>query len=288
MFFHRIVCQTMGGWYSVGLVKGLMVLASLFTEGGYDMGKKRFQAEVPHVLIEAVANEQLKGKPDKFIPGTDQMQQLASWDKAERFIERYSKFTNSLNSAPKMRIEDTRAIDMITGKPLSDTNRMHSDAPLPVVRAIINAALENGLDPYTELARAMQETRFKNHNVFTDHTERLAKVYGKYGDYTIDEFVNASMQTVKEKNQIARSLGKTKEEDVLQAWNGYGTVDEKAYPSLYGVKTPIDFNKTPIYGQRLVDLRENVIKKNEELVGMVERARQMMKLTDAGKSLGEL
>jgi hypothetical protein len=68
---------------------------------------------------------------------------------------------------------------------------------------------------------------------------------------------------------------------MIQAYNGLGKITpqtEKGYhgfemAKIYGVPLPkagIDMRKNPLYGKRVIDLRDNVIKKNPELVRYVE------------------
>lgn len=75
-----------------------------------------------------------------------------------------------------------------------------------------------------------------------------------------------------------RPKNKVTEAEQIQGWNGYGTItpDNNEYPSgkLYGVDLPIDFDKDPVYGKTIINLRDSVIKQNPEVVRIVEQARK--------------
>ena len=63
------------------------------------------------------------------------------------------------------------------------------------------------------------------------------------------------------------------DEEVIQAWNGYGKPNPSVYGEfMYGKKLSEmePMSKNPIYGRIVVNLRDSVIKKNPEIVKMVE------------------
>jgi hypothetical protein len=75
------------------------------------------------------------------------------------------------------------------------------------------------------------------------------------------------MLFLKDKMDYGKKLGKKTEAELIQAWNGYGKITPKSEYGgnmYYGIdvsKNPINMNKTPVYGDRIIDIRENVIKK---------------------------
>ena len=97
--------------------------------------------------------------------------------------------------------------------------------------------------------------------------EKLSK-----GDYThtVKEDADVQLDFLKEKLDYAKRLGKIAPEDVIQAWNGYGRV--KA--GLYGSKDSIDMAKNPVYGKRVLDIIDNILKKNPEIVKMIENVKK--------------
>jgi len=172
--------------------------------------------------------------------------------------------TQKEDSSPaKIRIRDNRTTDATTGQPLKDTARFHAQTDVPYVQQVAATARKHGIDPYTALALNLAETRFdpeKRSNPF------MMGNYNPYGD-VVDE----SMKTLADKLALAKKLGKTKEEDQLQMWNGTGKVAGKGL--IYGVdtdKTPIDMSKTPLYGKRVIDLRERVLKQNPDIKKAVD------------------
>jgi len=80
--------------------------------------------------------------------------------------------------------------------------------------------------------------------------------------------IETFMKVFKHKMEYSAKLGKTTEEDLIQGYNGYGKL--KNTGNLYGMKDPvIDFAKNPVYGKKIVDLRENIIKKSPEIMAML-------------------
>jgi hypothetical protein len=166
-------------------------------------------------------------------------------------------------SPAKIKIRDTRTTDAVTGQPLKDTARFHAQTDVSHIQQVVSTARKHGIDPYTALALNLAETRFDpelKNNPF------MMGNYNPYGD-VIDE----SMKTLAEKLTLAKKLGKTKEEEQLQLWNGTGKVSGKGF--VYGIdtdKTPIDMSKTPLYGKRVIDLRERVLKQNADIKKVVD------------------
>jgi hypothetical protein len=165
--------------------------------------------------------------------------------------------------APKIKLQDQRAVEKATGVPLSDKSRFNAEVDSQYVKQVVATARKHGIDPYTALAVNLAETRFdpeKAQNPF------MLGNYNPYGD-VLDE----SMKFMAGKLKYGKDLGKKKEEEILQAWNGYGQL--KGMGNMYGIdtnKTPIDMNNNPVYGNRIIDLRENVIKKNPQLQELVD------------------
>jgi hypothetical protein len=62
----------------------------------------------------------------------------------------------------------------------------------------------------------------------------------------------------------------------IQAFNGLGIL--KPLPgstSMYGIPLPIDTRKNPVYGKRVIDLRENVIKPNKDIQALIAQLTQV-------------
>jgi hypothetical protein len=166
-------------------------------------------------------------------------------------------------AAPKkVSIKDTRQVDAATGLPLKDTSKFHAEADIDHIKNVVISARKHGINPYTALAVNLAETRFADpQNPF------MLGNYNSYGD-VIDE----SIKFMSDKQKYAKRLGKTKEADVIQAWNGYGTL--RGQGLMYGIDTnkePIDMNANPIYGKRVIDLRDRVLRKNPEINSLVDQ-----------------
>jgi hypothetical protein len=171
-------------------------------------------------------------------------------------------------------ITDNRKIDTITGLPMTDTNRMHGDVDSRYVKRIVEKAKEYGIDPYTALAMNLQETRFEDKYSDNPFFVISLKDQEEADSFTKDP-IDVSMKMLRDKHDLAKRLGKTKDEDVIQAWNGYGKIGPNfGYDKFYGIdvsKEPIDMNQNPVYGKRIVDLRDNILKQNPEITELVNK-----------------
>ncbi len=182
------------------------------------------------------------------------------------------------NKTESIKINDNRLIDAANGGQLKDSSRFNVDADKEVMQDIISAAKQHGVDPYTAVAMALQETRLSSYgdnegNPF--HAWGDTDVWGK----TNAETVSNSMKALKNKFAYAGKLGKQTEAEQIQSWNGYGKIGkttEGRQNSFYGIdvsQTPLDLNTNPVYGKRVIDLRDNVIKKNPAIVQMIESSK---------------
>lgn len=75
-------------------------------------------------------------------------------------------------------------------------------------------------------------------------------------------------QVLKQKFDYAKRLGYKDEVNQIQAFNGLGVLQSQELPQ-YGIKGNIDMRKTPVYGNRVKELRENVIKINPQIQKMI-------------------
>lgn len=182
----------------------------------------------------------------------------------------------------RIAIKDTREKDLVTGEELPDTKRLSVEADSELVRKIARKANEYGIDPYTALAIAHQETGFSD-DYYGNPMNLLSG--GRLNPDTAEEdFVELSMLEMQDKMKIAERLGKKTDEEIIQAWNGYGKITSESFggkvKKVYGIdvtKEPIDMSKNPVYGKRVVDIRENIIKKNPEIRRIVEETQTKKK-----------
>lgn len=178
---------------------------------------------------------------------------------------------------PSIRVEDLRRINATTGKAINpNTDITSGNYEKDTIKNIVNASLKHKSDPYTALAIGLQETKLGKSD------DNIGHIIGKQAD----QVTNASTEeealvlALKDKLEYAKRLGIKNEEGALQAYNGLGRVfpqTEKGYhgfemKKIYGVDVPkegIDMRKNPLYGKRVVDLRDNVLRKNPELVNYI-------------------
>lgn len=172
-------------------------------------------------------------------------------------------------------VKDTRKIDLVTQKEVGDKSRLHTNIDSARARHIVRKAKEHGIDPYTALAVAYQETGFKDD--YADNPFNLLSG-GRLNENTANEdFVDLSMKEMQDKQKLAERLGKTTEEDIIQAWNGYGKISNESFggkvKKVYGLDVtdaPLDMNTNPVYGRRVVDIRDNILKTNPDIVRLVD------------------
>lgn len=190
--------------------------------------------------------------------------------------------------------------------PLPPDPMLLKDADKEIMTKLIKAAKQKGIDPYTAVAIGLQETGIRNtiHSGFGVNPLHMNTFELQYKGNAMER----SLEFLKEKFEYAKKLGKKDEADILQAWNGYGkiapdpdtealdkyvsewedknnkTMSRQDYKKLhtkfrkptgkmYGIEytrdKPLDFNDNPVYGKRVIDIRENVIKKSPEIINLI-------------------
>jgi hypothetical protein len=162
-----------------------------------------------------------------------------------------------------IKIRDTRQIDQLSGQPLKDTAKFHANPDVNYIKQVVATARKHGVDPYTALAVNLAETKFDPEKM--DNPFMLGN-YDPQSD-PVEQGVKFLANTL----ATAKKMGKTNEADQLQMWNGTGKIAGKGI--MYGIdtdKTPIDMSKTPLYGKRVIDLRDNVLKKNPDFTKVVD------------------
>lgn len=174
-------------------------------------------------------------------------------------------------------IKDTRKTDAVSGLPVNDKNKQDVTINPDVVGKIIKEAKSQGVDPYTALAVAHQETKLG-----TQGEEAETNPFHLLGGGKTDDAIKEGVSFLKQKLDYGKKLGKTDEASQIQAYNGYGKVGmntEGKQKSMYGLdlsKGNIDMNTNPVYGKRIMDIRDNILKKNPDILNMVEPKQQSM------------
>ena len=178
----------------------------------------------------------------------------------------------------KIEIVDNRKVNATTGKPINPNVDLTSGKyNQDTIKKIVVAANKIGIDPYTALSVGLQETKLGTTDGNIGHTIGKQDVNTKDIKSSEEYFVNV----LKSKMDYANKLGIKDEDTILQTYNGLGKVypeTEQNYhgfkmKKVYGVDVPkegIDMRKNPLYGKRIVDLRDNVLKQNPDLVKYVD------------------
>lgn len=210
------------------------------------------------------------------------------------------------NAPPKIKIDDKRTIEATSGKQVDQKSNFSGSYDPDIIKDMITVAKQKGIDPYTFLAMGMQETTLgqqqfhKNvemDNNYLGYPEARLNVLaaddidwdkvdnknwdGKSESDKRQYILGLSADLLKQKLTTADKIGYKNEANKLQVWNGTGNISGKAWDSppkqIYGVDVPpegIDPKKNPLFGKRIIDLRDNIIKQNPEIVKMVEGDKQ--------------
>lgn len=213
--------------------------------------------------------------PDNAVP-VDLKKKVQLSEPSTSLKESESVSTSTSQTNDLFEIKDSRSIDYASGTKIGDRNNLSSKVKYGTLKNIINEAKSQGVDPYTALAVAMQESRMGeetgdnpfsiDYNVHKDLSKRAAN----------EDEVKLGVELLKKKIDEGRRRGKKTEEEIIQAWNGYGklgSTKENIGNKAYGIdisKNPIDMSKNPIYGKKIIDLRENVLKKNPDIRRLIE------------------
>lgn len=207
--------------------------------------------------------------------------------------------------------------DLVSGN--YDTNK---------VDMLIHYAKIYGIDPYKLISMDLQETGLGNskkdlvahnntlippgHVLMGDNDINTpSKVKEKaFTDLNIDHSIDYNQynnilgydnfaRVYQDKVNYAKSLGLNSEEQQLQAFNGFGKVfpsTEQDYngfkmKKIYGVDVPstgIDMKQNPLYGKRVLDYSNNVLKNSPDIVNAVDSVYQVGGAYSSNEDLGEL
>lgn len=186
------------------------------------------------------------------------------------------KIVRTPTSAPKrLSIRDPRKVMMTSGKPLRPNSDLVSgDYDSEDLGNLLTEAKRRKMsynDMMNLAAMGFQETKWGKTDPNIGHT------MGIFGDDPnpdpYENFINAYDAKMKDADRL-----KIKDEATrLQVYNGLG----KVFPSteadyhgfkmkkIYGVEVPkggIDLRKNPLYGKQVIDIRDNVLKRNPEFM----------------------
>jgi hypothetical protein len=185
-----------------------------------------------------------------------------------------------------LRINDIRKINPTTGIPFT-TSQMGgktTSVDPATLKAVIAHAKAKGIDPYTALAIAYQESEFG----------KGGNPLGQAPSYNPDQGIPESDTTnieasrlanaLKDKLGYAKRLGYDKKGETfaLQAYNGYGDlrhllmkvggkmVGQKLYGNMVTPDKPFLMSDNPLYGKTIVSLRDEILKKHEGIKQLVD------------------
>lgn len=149
-----------------------------------------------------------------------------------------------------------------------DNRRMDHAVNSETVRKLVKGAIDRNINPNTVLAMALQETGIANINPL--HQNIIEGIW-RYEGFTPRsakeaDLIDHNLNFLIERFDEANRLGKNTEADSIQAWNGYG----KMPPGYYGRKDIIDMNKEPVYGNRVIALRDSAIMTTPEIQKIIE------------------
>lgn len=175
-----------------------------------------------------------------------------------------------------IRLNDTRKTNPVTGLPFKNVGEKTIDVDPETVKNIIHEAKGKGIDPYTALAISYQENHLDKNAPFNLNPD----VYG-----TSTGGPKKGVETIFSQLQYAKGLQDKGiiapgEANLIQGYNGYGTIhkghaDLEGADHIYGYPIPaegINFKHKPLYGQTVISLRDEILKKHPDIVRMVNES----------------
>lgn len=179
-------------------------------------------------------------------------------------------------SAPKrLSIRDPRKIMMTTGQPLRPNSDLVSGQYDSEDLGNLLTEAKRRKMSYNDMmnlaAMGFQETKWGKSDSNIGHTQ------GEFGDEPEQDSYSNFIDAYNAKMKDADRLKIKDEATRLQVYNGLG----KIFPSteadyhgfkmkkIYGVPVPkggIDLRKNPLYGKQVIDIRDNVLKRNPEFM----------------------
>jgi len=222
---------------------------------------------------EAVEKMQFGGLMKSLVPATAGIFNLIAGDSSKK---KENKKTQTYTIPEVIEIKDPRRVRKTTGKEINpNTDLVSGKYDTRLIDETLKAAKSYGLsedDAWNLAAIGLQETGWGRVDDNIGHIKDGVGI----GD-TENEFLNAYVNKMRE----ADRLKITDPELRLQVYNGLGVIrpeTEQRYhgfkmKKIYGVPVPkegISMRKNPLYGKQVIDIRDNVLKKNPEVVSYIE------------------
>lgn len=189
----------------------------------------------------------------------------------------------------KFKINDLRKMSMTTGKAIDPRSELVTgEYDGERIENIVKAARRYGMDPYTAIAIDLQETGLGNHSegrMGHSLLNRNELIPTKMGSEEEADDYDLYVRSIATKMKYADKLGIKDPYVRLQAYNGLGKIfpeTEQNYhgfkmKKIYGVpvpKTGIDMRKNPLYGKRVSDIRDNILRKDKNLDAYIRSVKQ--------------
>jgi hypothetical protein len=190
----------------------------------------------------------------------------------QEVIEDFNRYVSRI-PLPPTKIIDKRVYNPVTKTKIKPTRDLLSgEYDTSVINNLVKYSKEYDVDPYLALAVGLQETQLGKTDSNIGHVMDL-----------LNEDSNAErnlVSTLKDKMDYAKKLGYKDTKHLIQAYNGLGTITpetEKKYhgfkmKSIYGVPIPkegINMSKTPLYGEKIQNIADSVLKQNPNIVNIV-------------------
>ena len=186
------------------------------------------------------------------------------------------KIVRTPASAPKrLSIRDPRKVMMTTGKPLRPNSDLvtgqYDSEHLGNLMTEAKRRKMSYNDMMNLAAMGFQETKWGRSDDNIGHTK------GEFGDEPMQDSYSNFIDAYNAKMKDADRLKIKDEATRLQVYNGLGKIfpsTEAGYhgfnmKKIYGVPVPkggIDLRKNPLYGKQVIDIRDNVLKRNPEFM----------------------
>ncbi len=176
----------------------------------------------------------------------------------------------------EIKINDNRKFSLASGKSIRPNMDLKTGTyNLGIIENIVDYSLLHNIDPYYAIATGLQETNLGQSD------SNIGHIIGNWRDKIPENASSeeAMVMALKIKRDEALKNNLKNEADIIQNYNGRhvkgltSNTENDYYKGknkmFYGVPLPINTKENPVYGRQIIDVRDNVIKKNPQLVSHV-------------------
>ena len=212
--------------------------------------------------------------------------EMELWEKEMKKVrkEEIEAFKKAEIAKRTFKITDARKIRATTGQPMRPKSDFLTGYYDPeIMKEVIGHAKNYNVDPYTALAIGLGETKFGQSDPNIGHV-----LFNTGTSNPSEDLVRGLIEKTKYADNFYKrhNLGKPSEEAILQAYQGYGIVTprtEKNYhgfemDKIFGVPIPkegLNMLKTNLKGKDVIDIKENVLKKDPAVVKLVNETQRI-------------